>query len=92
MATATQKLKLIKCGECGTSRTVTARHARRKPKTCRNCKADLEDYRVFWLENFSDLEICLLTESIFRLPLGTVRTSTVRSMRMSVASGTVTTL
>lgn len=57
-----EKEREITCPSCGQIRIVSARHARRAPKTCNLCRfprtsgPDEEDIR-FWLERLSDEEI-----------------------------------
>jgi hypothetical protein len=83
----TTKLKLIRCPNCGSLRNVTARHARRNPKTCRAC-ARSEDYRVFWLEIFTDEEICVMVESLCDMPIGMLDRRSVAMVRSSILTVT----
>lgn len=87
MASTASAFALIVCPSCGRRRTVSTRHARRHPGTCRFCNKEDTESRSFWLERFSDGEICNMAEAVFGAPMGSVPESLVASAR----SGTVTT-
>lgn len=83
MAQTASPFRLIRCPSCGTLRTVSARHARRKPQGCRSCRnTDFFDGQAFWLSHFSDDEICLMAESIYDLPLHSIDRTLVASARV----------
>lgn len=86
MARTASAFTLIRCPACGTPRTVSTRQARRKPKSCSSCNGGGADLRGFWLDNFSDSEICLMAESMFQLPIGTVDQALVASARSSIVT------
>lgn len=86
MGTTASAFTLIRCPACGTPRTVSVRHARRKPKSCRNCNSPVSDLRSFWLSRFTDTEICTMAEAVFELPFGTVDRSLVASARSSTVT------
>jgi len=86
VATKVEGFVLISCSTCGTPRYVTKRHARRKSKSCRHCNTEYEDYRAFWLEQFSDTEICTLVESMMSLPFGTIDVQYVAEVRSRVTT------
>lgn len=83
MATTASAFKLVRCPSCGTLRTISKRHARRKTKGCRMCSKQ-QDMRGFWLEMFSDDEICLMVESIVGAPLYSLDRTLVASARSSM--------
>lgn len=86
MGRTSSPFTLIRCPACGTPRTVSARQARRKPKSCSSCREEPDDLRGFWLENFDDNDICLMAESVAGLPLGTVDRALVASARSGIVT------
>ena len=86
MGRTSSPFTLIRCPACGTPRTISTRQARRKPKSCSSCREPAEDHRGFWLDQFDDNDICLMAESIFELPLGTVDRALVASARSGIVT------
>jgi hypothetical protein len=79
MAIASTELTTVTCPGCGRERDVSARTARRGAGKCRWCLAGdghierPEDTdRCYWLERFSDEDLCELATAIFCRP-GSVR-------------------
>jgi hypothetical protein len=66
---------VVECSGCGRQRSVSARTARRGPGRCKLClsgdgnvpEAD-DEARLFWLERFSDEDICELATMTFGRP------------------------
>lgn len=88
MARTASAFQLVRCPACNSLHVVSARHARRSPGRCRNCKqtrAESKDqYTSFWLQRFSDEDICLMAEAVFERPPGSASQTLVASARSKV--------
>lgn len=86
MGRTASAFQLVRCPSCNSLRSVSSRHARRKPESCRSCKRVREEpkgaYQAFWLKRFSDDEICLMAEAIFNRPRGSADPAVVASARI----------
>jgi hypothetical protein len=87
MGRTASAFQLIRCPACGSLHSVSARHARRQPGRCRQCKkskTEKTDYSTFWLGRFSDEEICYMAEAVFERPEGSASRALVASARSRV--------
>lgn len=88
MGRTASAFQLIRCPACNSLHSVSARHARRQPTHCRQCKKSKNesknDYTTFWLKRFTDEEICFMAEAIFDCPEGSANRTLVASVRSKV--------